>query len=112
MRKLKEKYTMNFENVKLESESLIGLFQEFGEMFDESISEIESEYVKDSLNWDLNYNFGYGYAENLIENQPDKYNDYYFNTLLSLDENVYLDFFKEYFERKNLKLEITKVMSF
>lgn len=112
MRELKEKYTMSFKNVKIESNSLCGLFQEFSENIDENISDIEHQYAYDSLNDDLNYCHGWGYAEEFSKNEPDKYDEYFFNTLLSLDESLYLDFFKEYFESNNLKLEITKVMSF
>ena len=112
MRELKEKYIMSFENVKIESNSLCGLFQEFSENIDENISDIEHQYAYDILNHELDYESGWGYADEMKNNEPDKYDDYFYNTLLSFTENDYLDFFKEYFESNNLKLEITKVMSF
>ena len=112
MRKLKEKYIMNFENVKIESNSLCGLFQEFSEKIDENISDIEHKHAYEYLDYDLNYTYGWGYANELQNNEPEKYDEYFFNMLLSFKENDYLDFFQEYFESNNLNFEITKVMSF
>lgn len=112
MRELKEKYTMNFNGVKIESESLCGLFQEFSENIDENISDIEHHHAYDILNHELDYSNRWGYADEMKKNEPDKYDDYFYNVLLSFDESQYLDFFKEYFESENLKLEIIKVISF
>ena len=96
----------------MESESLKGLLQEFSFNIDECISDIEHGYAYDTLNHELDYSNGFGYANELQNKEPEKYDEYFLDTLFSLEESLYLDFFKEYFESINLKLEITKVMSF
>ena len=106
MKKLNKKYILLFNGKMLKSHSFYGLFYEIADCIDYEISDIESKYVIDNLNYNLDYEYGWGYAEKLAENEPEKYDEYFVNSFDYVEDEQYLKFIKQYFEKNNLKLNL------
>lgn len=106
MKKLNEKYMLLIDGKFLKSHSFCGLVNEIADNIDYEISEIVNDYVIDNLNYNLDYDFGWGYAEKLAENEPEKYDEYFVNSFDYVEDDQYLEFIKQYFEKNNLKLNL------